>query len=210
MAVVGVSGGPARWPRARDVAWLSVEELVREGFRRSRVVMMNEASSGLKRCVRTRLAGRRILPIAWTAGARMLAVEAMGPPGGVPPVPAILEQPDMAELLATARRLGLRLSGYDADARTIPLQLRTKTKSPAFSNWRDERQAGHLAALVREVQPGERMLVWAGNLHHTKVRFMAYQPTGWQFRAKTGIDPFVVDQTPTVAFVERRGMSPVL
>lgn len=116
----------------------------------------------------------------------------------------------MAELLAAARRLGFRLAGYDADGKTIPLRLRTKTRTPAFSNWRDSVQASNLAALLRELGPDARMLVWATNLHHSKVRFMAHQPTGWQFRNLTGVDPFVVDQTVTVTYVERRTANPVL
>lgn len=210
MAVVGVSGGAARWPRTSEIAWMSAEEVLAYAFQRSRVVMMNEASSGLKRNVRTRRTGQRVLPVAWAGGARLLAVEAMGPPGGKPPLPDVLEQPDMAELLGTARRLGFRLSGYDADGDKIPLRLRTKTKSPAFSNWRDDQQAANLATLLQDLPAGARMLVWAGNLHHAKIRFMAYQPTGWRFWSRTGVEPFVIDQTATIRWVERRGTLPIL
>src|SRR5262252_8271629 len=153
------SGGPARWPRANEVTWLTPEQLCREGFVRSRVVMINEAQSGGRRCVRNRRIGRRLLPVAWAGGARVLAVEALGPPGGEPPAPEVLEQPDMAQLLATARRLGFRLTGYDADRKAVPVRLRTRTRSPLFSNWRDSVQAGNLAALYRELPAGERMLV---------------------------------------------------
>jgi hypothetical protein len=209
MAVVQ-TGGEARWPRTSEIPWLGATELVREGFRRSRVVMMNEARNGLVRCVRTRRTGAAILPVAWAAGARLLAMEALGPPGGEPPDPAVLEQPEMAALLATARRLGFRLSGYDADGKAVPIRLRTKTKSPTFSNWRDDKQATNLATLLDELPADARMLVWASNRHHAKVRFMAYQPTGWRLRVKTGVDPFVIDQTITVAYMERRSISPVL
>jgi len=207
---IELSGGPARWPRASEITWLTPEQLGREGFRRSRVVMINEAQSGGRRCVRNRRIGRLILQVAWAGGARVFAVEALGPPGGEPPAPEVLEQPDMAQLLATARRLGFRLTGYDADRKAVPVRLRTRTRSPLFSNWRDSVQAGNLAALYRELPAGERMLVWATNLHHSKVRYMAYQPTGWRFRSLTGVDPFVIDQTVTVAFVERRATPPVL
>ena len=217
---IELTGGPARWPRASEIEWLTPEQLCREGFRRSRVVMVNEAQSGGRRCVRNRRIGRRILPVAWAGGARVLAMEALGPPGGEPPAPEVLEpgtqlpqglgEADMAALLATARGLGFRLAGYDADRKAIPIRLRTKTRSPMFSNWRDSVQAGNLAALLAELAPDERMLVWATNLHHSKVRYMAYQPTGWRFRFVTGVDPFVVDQTVTVTFVERRAANPVL
>jgi hypothetical protein len=204
------SRGPARWPRTSEVDWLTPEQLCREGFRRSRVVMVNEAQSGGRRCVRNRRIGRRLLPVAWAGGARLFAVEALGPPGGPPPAPEVLEQPDMAELLATARELGFRLDGYDADGKAIPIKLRTKARSPMFSNWRDGVQANNLARLLKDLPEGERMLVWATNLHHAKVRYLGYQPTGWRFRNETGVDPFIVDQTVTVAFVERRAMNPVL
>jgi hypothetical protein len=116
----------------------------------------------------------------------------------------------MAELLAAAGGLGFRLAGYDADGRAIPIRLRTKRRSPLFSNWRDSVQATNLASLLQGLPAGERMLVWATNLHHSKVRYMAYQPTGWRFRSLTGVDPFVIDQTVTVTYVERRAANPVL
>jgi hypothetical protein len=203
-------GGAARWPKAGEVAWMSAEELLAEGFRRSRVAMLNEATSGLRRSVRTRRVGIRVLPTAWAAGARLLAVEALGPPGGEPPDQAVLDQPEMAELLAAARDLGFRVTGYDADGAAVPLKLRTKAKSPAFSNWRDDQQATNLANLLAELPGEERLLVWAGNLHHAKTRFMAFQPTGWRFMAKTGVEPFVLDQTVTVAYTPTRAASPVL
>ncbi len=207
--VVGTAGSSARWPRASEVDWLEPEDLVREGFRRSRVVMMNEAQSGLRRSVRTRRIGVRILPVAHRAGARLLAVESLGPPDA-PRTGGVLDQPDMVELLETARGLGLRVSGYDVDDATAPIKLRTKIKTPAYTNWRDGKQAGNLAKLMKELPEDSSMLVWCGNLHHSKVRFMAYRPTGWQFLARTGVDPFVIDQTVTVNFSDRKGRFPVL
>ncbi|HEY4026429.1 MAG TPA: hypothetical protein VGO86_08355 [Candidatus Dormibacteraeota bacterium] len=209
MAVVH-AGSEARWPRPSEIDWLTAAEVVREGFRRSRVVMMNEAVNGLQRCVRTRRTGTSILPVAWASGARLLAVESLGPPGGEPPNAEVLRQPEMAELLATARRLGFRLSGYDADRATIPIKWRTKTKSPAFGNWRNARQATNLATLYSELPAQARMLVWAPNRHHAKVRFMQYRPTGWQFQTTSNVDPFVIDQTATVSYVDRRYGSPIL
>lgn len=47
------------------------------GFGRSRVVLVNEAHDGWRRCVRTREVGRRVLPVAFGAGARYLAMEAL-------------------------------------------------------------------------------------------------------------------------------------
>lgn len=119
----------------------------------------------------------------------------------------MLDQPDMVDLLQAARDTGLRLAGYDVDDGTIPIKLRTRVKSPTFTNWRDGRQAANLAGLLAELDEDEGMLVWCGNLHHAKVRFMAYRPTGWQFASRTGVDPFVIDQTITVDFAGtgRRG-----
>jgi len=67
-------------PAAETAHWLTAEDLVREGFRRSRVVIMNEAHDGHRRCVRTRTVGRRVLPAAMESGARVLAMEAWGLP----------------------------------------------------------------------------------------------------------------------------------
>src|SRR5262245_17540530 len=128
-----LGAGNARWPRADEIEWLGPEDLVREGYRRSRVVMMNEAHSGLRRCVRTRRIGIRVLPVAREAGARLMAVEMLGPPGA-PRSGGMLDQPDMVDLLQAARDTGLRLAGYDVDDGTIPIKLRTRVKSPTFTN----------------------------------------------------------------------------
>jgi hypothetical protein len=205
---IRTSGGNARWPRANEIDWLDPEELLREGYRRSRVVMMNEAHSGLRRSVRTRRIGRRVLPVARRAGARLFAVEQLGPPGSSR-TGGSLDQPDMLELLQSAQDLGMRVSGYDVNDDDTPIRLRTKVKSPTFTNWRDSKQAANLAALLAELPEDEAMMVWAGNLHHSKVRFMAYQPMGWHFASKSGVDPFVIDQTVTVDFAGR-GRSMIL
>ena len=74
--------------------------------------MMNEAHNGLSRCIRTREIGRRILPGAWEAGARVLAMEALPPPGregkSLSPYP---RQPDMNAMIDRARELGFELRG---------------------------------------------------------------------------------------------------
>jgi hypothetical protein len=68
-----------RWTEVPAAAWRTPQELVEEGFRRSRVVMLNEAHDGLTRCVRTRQLGRQILPSAHAMGVRHLAMEALQP-----------------------------------------------------------------------------------------------------------------------------------
>jgi hypothetical protein len=68
-----------RWTEVPAAAWRTPQELVEEGFRRSRVVMLNEAHHGLTRCVRTRQLGRQLLPSAHAMGVRHLAMEALQP-----------------------------------------------------------------------------------------------------------------------------------
>lgn len=40
--------------------WCSVEELTQRGFTHAPVLMANEAHSGMRRCVRTRVVGARM------------------------------------------------------------------------------------------------------------------------------------------------------
>jgi hypothetical protein len=44
-------GSVMRWTEVPAAAWRTPQELVQEGFGRGRVVMLNEAHDGLKRCV---------------------------------------------------------------------------------------------------------------------------------------------------------------
>jgi hypothetical protein len=85
------------------------------GFQRPRVVMMNEAHDGWRRCIRTRQLGVRVLPAAHAAGARHLAMEAVSPAfadeanarGEVPDAASgYLAQPEMRDFIATALSLG--------------------------------------------------------------------------------------------------------
>lgn len=94
--------------------WQPVEELTRWGFAQAPVVMANEAHSGLRRCVRTREVGVRMVRAAHEAGVRRLAMEALpsqpgGTPGPIHDMPGMppgqqgyLAQPDMRTLMATA------------------------------------------------------------------------------------------------------------
>src|SRR5690349_8363322 len=98
-----------------NIVWRTPEELVTVGFARSRLVLMNEAHNGARRCVRTRMIGRRCLPAAHAAGVRHLAMEALYPPyaeacNRTRTVPAdgggYLGQPDMQALIQAALDLG--------------------------------------------------------------------------------------------------------
>jgi hypothetical protein len=46
----------------------------------------------------------------------------------------------------------------------------------------------------------EPLLVWCGNSHAYKEATPEWVPMGWHFRATSGTEPFVIDQTVTVAF----------
>jgi len=209
--VVGPGTRLATWPNVDQVEWISPEELVREGFRQSRVVMMNEARIGLKRSERTRRIGARIMHMARASGASLLAVEALGPPGRAAPTGGVLAQPDMIAMLDEARLQGFELSGYDADERDVPVRLRIKVKSAGYVNWRDGQQAANLATLFEALPENAGMLVWCSSLHHSKVRFMMYRPMGWLFMQRTKVVPFSIDQTVGVDFTGRQaGLSPVL
>ena len=189
--------------------WCSVEELTRRGFERARVVMANEAHNGMKRCTRTRDVGVRIVRAAHQAGVRRLAMEALPAPGADPPGPiwtmppatdGYLAQPDMRRLILTALELGWSLWAYEIriEGKPDPAQLLSKE----FTNRREIEQARNLCRVL-DAATGAPLLVWCGNGHATKEVIGDWAPMGWQFRDLSGADPFVIDQTLTVAFDER-------
>jgi hypothetical protein len=156
------------------------EELLAIGFSRSRVVMMNEAHSGMKRCVRTREIGRRLLPGAHALGVRHLAMEALYGP--------YLAQPDMAAVVDSAEELGFRLIPYEV----------TRLMS---SNEREEGQARNLATALAQLPPDSLLFVWCGIGHLWKVPPREeWIPMACRFWMITGIEPFSIDQTVTVEF----------
>jgi hypothetical protein len=156
--------------------------------------------------VRTREIGCRILPAAWAAGARVLAMEALGPPGreaeSLSPYP---RQPDMKAMIGRAQELGFELRGYEADVDRTPPELGVDPRSWAIINWREERQAANLIGLLRSLPASARMLVWCGNSHHRKAPLRGsashageWTPMGWWFLRLSGVEPFVIDQAATV------------
>jgi hypothetical protein len=68
-----------------------------------------------------------------------------------------------------------------------------------FTNWREREQAANLCQLMT-ADPTEPLLVWCGNSHARKRKGDDWIPMGWHFRAMSGTDPFVIDQTVTVSF----------
>ncbi|HEY8643402.1 MAG TPA: erythromycin esterase family protein [Candidatus Dormibacteraeota bacterium] len=191
-------------PAAETAHWLTAEDLVREGFRRSRVVIMNEAHDGHRRCVRTRTVGRRVLPAAMESGARVLAMEALGPPGGAPPgmESPYLAQPEMALLMDSARQLGFTLAGYEAEIHRAPADLLRDTHAMPFTNWRERRQAENLLALLHQAPATDRVLVWCGNSHLRKTPHGEWWPMGYWLRELGGPEPFAIDQAVTVDYGE--------
>ena len=191
--------------------WRPVEDLVRWGFGHAPVVMANEAHNGLARCVRTREVGARMIRAAHEAGVRRLAMEALphrpgdtqGPILAVPPdTEGYLAQPEMRRLIGTALDLGWTLWAYEAAIEITPDTDWDHLRSTEFTNWREREQAANLGRLLAG-GPGEPLLVWCGNGHATKEKCEDWIPMGWHFRAMSGIDPFVIDQTVTVDFSSR-------
>jgi hypothetical protein len=210
-------------PPEHNLIWHSPEEIVEIAFQRARVVMMNEAHSGLQRCIRTRQIGQQILPVAHQAGVWHLAMEALflqfaeqanrtrllmkGTLG-------YLSQLQMREFIRTALDLSWTLIPYECDnfewlsgKHGIDFsnaeekekirhwqQYQSEFTGPEFSNWREEQQA------LDSLPAGSRMLVWYGNNHHSKSAEDGWLPMGYQFQRHSGMDPFVVDQTLTVKF----------
>jgi hypothetical protein len=196
---------PALAEVAVEEGWRSVEELIGRGFAHAPVVMVNEAHNGLARCVRTREVGVRMIRAAHEAGVRRLAMEALpwpapdtpGPIVAIPPASGgYLAQPDMRGLISAALELGWSLWAYEAEpAGTSQAEMLTME----FTNWREHEQAQDLCRL-QAAAPAEPLLVWCGNGHACKEPMQEWVPMGWHFHAMSGADPFVIDQTVTVAF----------
>ncbi|HEX6033227.1 MAG TPA: hypothetical protein VFY83_02290, partial [Anaerolineales bacterium] len=132
-----------------------------------------------------------------------------------------LSQPEMRSFIQTALALGWTLVPYEADhfqwlaarhgmsysnttdMREIATQLQpyqAELLSDEFSNWREEQQALNLISALRSLPPGTPLLVWCGNSHHSKRPGSGWVPMGYQFQQHSHINPFVIDQTPTVKF----------
>jgi hypothetical protein len=199
-----------RWMEVPAAAWRTPQQLVQEGFRRSRVVMLNEAHDGLTRCVRTRQLGRQLLPSAHAMGVRHLAMEALQPgdaeaanatrrPSHV--AGGYLAQPDMRDLIQAALELGWTMWRYEADIDHAPAALVEQgLPSQAFTNWREAEQAHNLAEVLAGLTASDRLLVWCGNGHANRVAVDGWPSMGHHFAALVAEGAFVIDQTVTVAF----------
>ena len=197
----------------------SPEDLVRIGFERSRVVIVNECHDGERHCPRTRAIGRRLLPIARRTGVRHLAMEALHEafaraantarrlPTDSLGYFGYLGQEDMRALIADALALGLDLVAYECDFN----RWQGDTWTPDFGNWRDAEEARNLAEFLSGMPRDTRLLVWCGNSHQRKtpqeypgVVGSTWIRLGQRFRELSGIDPFVIDQSVTVEYRWRR------
>jgi hypothetical protein len=188
-----------RWTEVPAAAWRTPQELVEEGFRRSRVVMLNEAHNGLTRCVRTRQLGRQLLPSAHAMGVRHLAMEALQPGDAEaanttrrPPEAAggYLAQPDMRGLIQAALGLGWTLWRYEADIDHAPAALVEQgSMSQAFTNWREVEQAHNLAGVLAGLTASDRLLVWCGNSHASKLAHDDWTSMGYEFAALVAEGP---------------------
>jgi len=171
-------------------------------FARSRVVLVNEAYDGMRRCLRTRVIGRRLLPTAHALGVRHLAMEALwdrewtaraNAERRLPPGEGYLAQPDLRALVQDALDLGWTLASYEAEPNARPSR---DTPDIDQTNLRELEQARNLAAVL----PDGPLLVWCGNGHLSKIAVDEWQPMGHRFAELTGIEPFALDQTVTCAF----------
>jgi hypothetical protein len=187
------------------------EELVRIGFGRSRVVIVNECHNGDQHCARTREVGRRVLSTAHEAGVRVLAMEALTkdfaeqanktrqlPETDHP----YLAQPDMRVLISDALELGWELITYECELTLAKRQGTEHFQSLEFANWRDEEEARNLVEHLSALPPDALLLVWCGHSHQRKTSQPWPGGGTWarmgQHLAEQGFDPFVIDQSVTV------------
>jgi len=164
------------------------EELLAIGFSRSRVVMVNEAHHGMKRCVRTREIGRRLLPAAHAAGVRHLAIEALYTHSFI--------QPDMQQLVDGDEELGWKVIPYEA------------RRSSTDMNDREEQQTQNLLEAFAALPPESPLLVWCGWGHLYKQHLLTdWRPMASRFWELSGVEPFCIDQTITVEAGPHRNWS---
>jgi hypothetical protein len=187
--------------------WRSPEQIAQLAIEHSQVTLVNEAHNGLRRCIRTREIGLRIVRQAHAAGVRHLAMEALYPHAiadianrtrQLPDHTGYLQQPEMREMISRALDLGWTLVPYEANLDQRPIDLTPLSEEE--TNWREREQATNLARAIEALPDTARLLVWCGNHHLAKHASDGWKPMGSQLHALTGIDPFAIDQTLTVNF----------
>jgi hypothetical protein len=177
------------------------------GFERSPVVLMNEAHDMWRRSIACRRVGARVLPTAHAAGVRNLAMEALIADlvptlNATRAVPALedgyLAQPEMRDLIGVALELGWDLHAYEITS--MPDELRGRDVEAA--NWRDDQHARNLLAIRERLGAETPMLVWCGNSHLAKFSVGGWRPMALRLTELSTLDPFSIDQTQGVVFVE--------
>jgi hypothetical protein len=90
---------------------------------------------------------------------------------------------------------------YEADIDHAPADLVDQgLMSQAFTNWREVEQAHNLAEVLAGLAASDRLLVWCGNSHASKMAHDDWTSMGYEFAALVAEGAFVIDQTVTVAF----------
>ncbi len=180
--------------------WHSPEELVEIGLSRSRVLMVNEAHNGFKRCIRTRDIGVRMIEPAHAAGVRYLAMEALTPEftatvnrdRRLGPGSGYLAQYDLRELMNAALAHGWDLIAYDTSIAADDY------RHVSAMNDREEQQARNLAAALDRLPGTGKLMVWCGWSHHYKGSARRPDGTlefmGSRFQRAAQIIPFCIDQ----------------
>ena len=180
--------------------WRTPEELVEIGLSDSRVLMVNEAHDGLKRCIRTRKIGTRMIGPAHAAGVRLLAMEALTPDFAMAanrdrrlePGSDYLAQADLRELMHAALAHGWDLIAYDTSIAGDDYRLLSAM------NDRQERQARNLAAALGRLPRSDKLMVWCGWSHHYKGSARRPEGTlefmGSRFQRTSRTVPFCIDQ----------------
>jgi hypothetical protein len=196
--------GPARWR--------TPEELVEVAVQRSRLVLANEAHNNLRRSIRARRVGARMIIAAHELGVRHLAMEALysrdlvdraNRSRRLPHVNGgYLAQPEMRELIGTALECRWTLIAYEADLARKPEGLSRLSREE--TNWREEQQARNITNALAELPDPARLLVWCGNHHLAKRGTEGWRPMGSQLQELSGVQPFAIDQVLGVRFDESR------
>jgi hypothetical protein len=91
--------------------------------------------------------------------------------------------------------------------------IQAYTTSMEVTNWREGVQADNLIGIYNALPEGEKLLVWCGNSHHNKqvsemptmlpdgtmsAEVQRWVPMGYQFREKSGVEPFTIHQMPMI------------
>ena len=178
--------------------------------------MVNEAHDGLRRCIRTRHVGARMIEPAHAAGVRHLAMEALTPdfataanrPRRLGLGDGYLAQPELRDLMTAALEFGWSLIAYEADAPPGDPHLLSARKG------RQAQQADNLAGGFGRLPNSAKLMVWCGWSHHFKRSLR--QPDGRvelmgsRFRRASGVTPFCIDQCLTVRLNAANGRQPAL